>query len=426
MSVPGQYVEELNKLNKEILSKNPDDVLQFCATYFNAKLEDQRRQLWLQQTKAQQAGITLFPAANSGSGSAEGAPRFKSPFGDSDPHLAAHDPHGPADPADPADPGAAADPVKQAQKSVFGGSKWGSDSPGGFRGEFAAQFAKRHPSINANRRTLVSAETLNPSLFANDSWKPPVRKLTPEQLARLNKSVANNFLFLQLEKESLNTVIHALEEKKVAKDTDIITQGDEGDFFYVLELGSVEFYVDGVKVAASGPGLSFGELALMYNLPRAATVHASTDCVLWALDRMTFRRILLEGTAKRRTMYEAFLQEIPVLLPLSVYERSKLADALKTELYAPGEVIVTQGDSGDAFYFIESGEVAITKDGVVVNESLGKGGYFGEVALLNDLPRQATVTAKTPVKVATLGKDGFQRLLGPAVEVLRRQDPTQH
>ena len=74
---------------------------------------------------------------------------------------------------------------------------------------------------------------------------------------------------------------------------------------------------------------------------------------------------------------------------------------------------------------IESGNCQVYKEKEGNIKQLTKGDYFGEVALLNDLPRQATVEALDTVIVATLGKSGFQRLLGPAVEVLRLQDPTK-
>ncbi len=279
--------------------------------------------------------------------------------------------------------------------------------------------------FNANRRTSVSAEALNPNTFGNDNWKPPVHQLSHNQLTRLNASVMKNFLFSQLDDESLRTIIFALEEKKVPAETEVIKQGDEGDFFYVVEKGTVDYLVNGKVVNTSSDGSSFGELALMYNSPRAATVVTKTECILWALDRMTFRRILLEGTAKRRSLYENFLKEVPVLQSLSSYERSKLADALTTQTYNAGENIVTEGEPGENFYFIENGSAEVVKEGQGVVANLEKGDYFGELTLLYDSPRQATVRATTPLKAVSLNKNGFQRLLGPAVDILKLHDPTK-
>lgn len=178
----------------------------------------------------------------------------------------------------------------------------------------------------------------------------------------------------------------------------------------------------GTKVAIIEPGGSFGELALMYNAPRAATViSAEAGCTLWALDRVTFRRILMDSTYQRRRMYEQFLSEVPILSTLSSYERSKIADALEAQKFPPGTSIINEGDAGEAFYLLESGEAEAFKSGTAQPvKTYKKGDYFGELALLNDAPRAASVVSKTEVKVATLGKDGFQRLLGPVEGIMRR------
>jgi CRP-like cAMP-binding protein len=108
-------------------------------------------------------------------------------------------------------------------------------------------------------------------------------------------------------------------------------------------------------------GGSFGELALMYNAPRAATVRCTSSAVLWALDRVTFRRILMENTSKKRRMYENFLEEVPLLVSLEAYERHKIADALESVTFNDGDVIIKQGDVGDAFYILETGECRVTQ-----------------------------------------------------------------
>lgn len=214
----------------------------------------------------------------------------------------------------------------------------------------------------------------------------------------------------------------------------VITQGDQGDFFYVVEKGTFEVYVNpsgtlqpgldglGAKVAVIESGGSFGELALMYNAPRAATVmSAEAGCTLWALDRITFRRILMDSTFQRRRLYESFLEEVPLLSTLTKYERSKIADALETQKFPSGTPIIKEGDAGEAFYLLESGEAEAYKSGIQNPvKHYTKGDYFGELALLNDAPRAASVISKTEVKVATLGKDGFQRLLGPVESIMRR------
>ena len=336
--------------------------------------------------------------------------------------------------------------------TAFGGDG-SADNPFGFganQGNPSQPLSAFHPTgsgsgsdgfpsnYNMTRRTSVSAESLNPTHSQNDNWKPPFHQKTPDQLSRLKTSVSSNFLFSHLDDEQSSLVLGALVEKPIpAKDIKVITQGDAGDYFYVVEKGTFDIYVNstgkvqpgpegmGTKVNTIGPGGSFGELALMYNAPRAATVISTeSSSTLWALDRVTFRRILMDSAFQRRRMYESFLEEVPLLSTLTLYERSKIADALETQKFPPGSTIIREGDPGEAFFLLESGEAEAYKqgEGDAPVKRYKKGDYFGELALLDDKPRAASVISKGEVKVATLGKDGFQRLLGPVEGIMRRND----
>jgi len=120
-------------------------------------------------------------------------------------------------------------------------------------------------------------------------------------------------------------------------------------------------------------------------------------------------------------MYEAFLKEVPILSTLDSNEIAKIADALEPQKFPAGHTIIKEGDKGEGFYLLELGEAEAFKLGTAEPvKGYSKGDYFGELALLNDAPRAASVVSKTEVKVARLGKDGFQRLLGPVEGIMRR------
>ena len=80
-------------------------------------------------------------------------------------------------------------------------------------------------------------------------------------------------------------------------------------------------------------GEGFGELALLYNTPRAATIFAKTDCIVWRLDRDTFNHIVKDAASKKRAKYESFLSTVNILSTMDPYERLQIADALKQEIF---------------------------------------------------------------------------------------------
>ena len=100
------------------------------------------------------------------------------------------------------------------------------------------------------------------------------------------------------------------------------------------------------------------------------------------------------------------LASVPIFAPLPGGSLEHLASRLVPMRLEPGTMIVREGDSGDRFYIVAEGEVEVSQDGVVLSE-LGSGGYFGEIALMRDIPRTATVIARTPVVLYALDREDF-------------------
>jgi len=118
------------------------------------------------------------------------------------------------------------------------------------------------------------------------------------------------------------------------------------------------------------------------------------------------RLLRLDAEAEAPGAELSLLRAIPIFAPLPGTPLEHLAARLVPLRLGPGEVVVRQGDSGDRFYVVVEGEVEISVDGQVVSE-LGPGGYFGEIALIRDLPRTATATARTPVVLYALEREDF-------------------
>ncbi|XP_055077940.1 protein kinase, cAMP-dependent, regulatory, type II, alpha, B [Periophthalmus magnuspinnatus] len=267
-----------------------------------------------------------------------------------------------------------------------------------------------------SRRVSVCAEAYNPDDDEEDDSEPRVvHPKTDIQRRRLQDACRDILLFKTLEQEQFSEVLDAMFEVQVKPEEHIIDQGDDGDNFYVIEKGVYDIFVKkGDKDLCVGKydnKGSFGELALMYNTPRAATIVATQEGALWALDRATFHRLIVKNNAKKRKMYEAFIECVPLLTSLEISERMKIVDVLGIRVFKDGDCIIKEGDQADCFYIVESGEVKImiknvnktVQDGAEVEVArCTRGQYFGELALVTNKPRAASVYAVGEAKC--LGK----------------------
>ncbi|XP_056596540.1 cAMP-dependent protein kinase type II-beta regulatory subunit [Triplophysa dalaica] len=284
------------------------------------------------------------------------------------------------------------------------------------------------------RRASVCAEAFNPDEDEDDKDARVTHPKTDEQRQRLQEACRDILLFKTLDQEQMSQVLDAIFDKIVLTGEHVIDQDDDGDNFYVIERGTfdIELKVDGTTrtVGSYDNRGSFGELALMYNTPRAATIIATSPGALWCLDRLTFRRLIVKNNANKRKMYEAFIGTVPLLTSLEESERMKVVDVLSTKVYDSGQRIIAQGDLADCFYIVESGHVRITmKRSKSKNESeeeeleittCSRGQYFGELALVTNKPRAASAYAVDNVKCLVMDVQAFERLLGPCMDIMKR------
>lgn len=282
----------------------------------------------------------------------------------------------------------------------------------------------RKPEESLGRaRASVSAEAYG-QWNQKKAFTPPKHPKTPEQLDRLSTTLGKSFLFSELDKSDMDLVLLAMKEQDFSAGTKVINEGDDGDYLFVIEKGSLDCVknINGadtvVKVVSAGD--VFGELALLYNCPRAANVLAKEECVCWQLDRETFNHIVKDAAVKRRNKYDEFLKSVTLLSGLEAYERSQIADALKAEMRQAGDKIITQGEPGDKFYIVEEGTLYAAKDGNRVMD-YKTGDYFGELAMLKNQPRAASVVVESPnAKVLSMSRLSFNKMLGPLADILQK------
>mmetsp|Transcript_15415 Transcript_15415/g.38215 ORF Transcript_15415/g.38215 Transcript_15415/m.38215 type:complete len:380 (-) Transcript_15415:429-1568(-) len=281
------------------------------------------------------------------------------------------------------------------------------------------------PPTKKGPRGSVSAEAYG-AWNKKKEFIPTEIPKSDEAKARIRQVLQGSFLFSTLEPSELEIVVMAMEERRPAAGERVIQQNDDGDCLYVIEEGVFECKIrqggEDVVVKTCEPGDAFGELALLYNCPRAASVDSTGNAILWKLDRATFNAIVKDAASKKREKYMSFLQGVQIIKDLGEYEVSQLADALKPSTVPANTNVVTQGESGDTFYLVEEGALYAWK-GNSPDISLleyGPGQFFGELALLRNDLRQANVTTRSETKVLSVDRKTFSRLLGPLQQILEK------
>ena len=244
------------------------------------------------------------------------------------------------------------------------------------------------------------------------NFKPKVIKKTAEVKKLLQKGLQENSIFATMKRDDMNTIIDALESEEFKEGEHIIDQGKHGDTFHVLIKGSVRILVDGTVVDQKKAPYAFGELSLIYDVERAATILAAEPCVAYKTDRMTFRKTLASQQSSKQLHRCEFLRKAPYFQGFSNHLINQIAESMKEVRLSAGEHIIKEGDEGTTFYIIWAGKVRVTKEGTEL-KMLKDGDYFGERALLTGEKRMATCTAITDSIFLELSKPTFDAMLGP-------------
>ncbi|XP_037822242.1 cGMP-dependent protein kinase 1 isoform X1 [Lucilia sericata] len=227
----------------------------------------------------------------------------------------------------------------------------------------------------------------------------------------------NDFLNNYMDKERKEMVIDAMELVHFKQNSFIINENDEGSEIYVSEEGSFDVIKQGQLIGNFGPCTVFGELAILYNAKRFASIRAATNASVWKIDRDKFRKIMVISGSKEREENLNFLRSAPFLNDLGEDVLGKVVDLLQRKFFETNTCIVKEGDIGNEFFIIRGGTVTIKKLNENGEERVvdrrKRGDYFGEQALLNADCRQASVYADAPgTEVLKLDREAFISYLG--------------
>ncbi|CAH8653094.1 unnamed protein product [Schistosoma intercalatum] len=234
----------------------------------------------------------------------------------------------------------------------------------------------------------------------------------------IRDAISNNTFLKHLEQSQIEEIVACMYKKQIPHGCFIIREGEPGDALYVVSDGILEVYKDNALLGRMEVGRAFGELALLYNCKRTASVRAVTNASAWTLDRRTFQQIMMSSCIHRQQENMKFLKSVPALKDLSSEKMKKLADVLEPVFYETGEYIIREGELGETFFIIKSGKVRVTHtidrtDETKEIRQLSDGEWFGERALYTCEKRSANViSAEGGVHLLSLDRSNFIYLIG--------------
>ena len=193
-------------------------------------------------------------------------------------------------------------------------------------------------------------------------------QLDEAALAQLAAIFASNPLFNTLTREEQEQLCANLLELGCESQQVVIRQGDVGDCLYIVASGvfAVSFDEEGTRdqghLDLYTAGNCFGELALMYNCPRGATVTCTEGGLLWALDRATFREIVAASDREACDSRQTFLRSASLFGELPEKQLAAIGAVMEELTFADGDAIVLEGDEADAFFLVRSGGAIVSRD----------------------------------------------------------------
>jgi CPA1 family monovalent cation:H+ antiporter len=236
-----------------------------------------------------------------------------------------------------------------------------------------------------------------------------------------SRALAATPLFAGLPKEALEALVSNLTLVSLESGSVLFHEGDPGDALYVIVEGEVSVQAEGpprVEMARLGPGSFIGEVALLTDQVRSATVTAVQTSELLRIDRHTLSRVLanhgdvLRALLRfvRDRLVDRWMRTSPLFRPFSDEQRAELAGKFKFLEIEPSTVLLGAGQRPDGLYIVLAGHFNVVRDKQSV-ATLGPGDLIGETALLSSDVFRSDVVARGKGLALCLPAPAFREII---------------
>ena len=287
--------------------------------------------------------------------------------------------------------------------------------------DFSIEKAPEHPSAspygrhNSNR---LDNDEARGGLIDRNALK------TEDDRKAIILALNNHFIFTSLTEEDKEMVVENMQLLVMDTGLTVFEQDRPSKSYFVVRTGQLEVLANGRKVNKIKVGEGFGELALLHDNPRSATVRCIEPTTLWFIDRNTFRRVIEEMNTKIYEKNREFLDKVKLLSTLDPQQKDQLAASLVTMKFNKGQKIITEGETGQHLFILKEGVVSCQRGGNEIFR-FHPGDYFGEQALLYNQIRTATCIAiDDNVKCVVLSRDTLVKILGNQLQQIIHKNMT--
>lgn len=248
--------------------------------------------------------------------------------------------------------------------------------------------------------------------------RPPLEREV--DLRAVLKLVKNSLLFSSFDDTQQQRIARAMVPESFAAGSMVFEQGDDGDRLYMIIRGSVQVNFldqDGDRhpLVFLKRGDFFGEQALLKHRPRSASVRVLTESVLVSFSSRAFAELTMANPEALGKLIRAvddlwFIKTTPIFQSFRGDSLYPVLSAFQHEKTQAGQKVFSEGGKGDKFYIIKNGQATVLKKGKPIAR-LERGDHFGEIALLRDIPRTASIVAETELECLVLSGKTFQGIL---------------
>ncbi len=262
-------------------------------------------------------------------------------------------------------------------------------------------------SLSKNEKSSSNEEEKNLKIVKKHNKESQDAKLIDECLSK-------HFFFSSLEKQARSEIIREMSQCFALKGTIIFKQGDIGNYYYIISEGTVELIINGEKKKEIQKGENFGELALIYDVPRSGTIKTLSDCYFWIMEKRNFKKIVAHITHITFEENKKFFQGVPIYSTIEYEQKNILFNNLFKESYYEGQKILGQGELNSCIFFIKEGEVNLinNKDNNKVVKTLKRGDYFGEIDIILKGESSFDVYSKTKTIIYAISSSTLYKILG--------------